>query len=106
MKVSLVRRTLRFGKYDKLSRRFFGPYKVYSRIGYVAYRMALPPEFSAMHNIFHVSMLKKYVPDSSHVLRHEPLEIQKDATYVEKPVRRSNLGIEKSSSEEVFPSAT
>ena len=48
---------------------------------------ALPPELSGVHNVFHVSMLKKYVPNLSHVLRHEPLEIREDATYVEKPVQ-------------------
>ena len=40
-----------------------------------------------MHNVFHVSTLKKYVRDPSHVLRHEPSEIREDVTYVEKPVR-------------------
>ena len=58
-----------------------------SCIGDVTYRLALPPELSGMHNVFHVSMLKKYVLDPSHVIRHEPLEIQEDATYVEKLVR-------------------
>ncbi|XXG53634.1 hypothetical protein AAC387_Pa03g1701 [Persea americana] len=50
-------------------------------------RLALPPELSSVHNIFHVSMLKKYVPDPLHVFRHEPLEIKEDATYVGKPIQ-------------------
>ena len=58
-----------------------------SRIGDVAYRLALPLELSGVHNVFHVSMLKKYISDPSHVLRHEPLEIWEDATYIEKLVR-------------------
>lgn len=53
----------------------------------MAYRLAFLPEISGVHNVFHMSMLKKYVLDSSHVLRHELLEIQEDVTYVEKPVR-------------------
>ena len=87
LKVSPTRGTLRFGQRGKLSRRYIGPYDIVSKIGDVAYRLALPPELSGVHNVFHVSMLKKYVPDPSHVLRHEPLEIREDATYVEKPIQ-------------------
>ena len=86
LKVSQIKGTLRFGQKGKLSSRFIGPYKILSRFGDVAYRLALPPELSSVHNVFYVSMLKKYVRDSSHVLQHEPLEIREDATYVEKPV--------------------
>ena len=87
LKVSPVRGTLRFGQKGKLARRFIGPYEILSKIIDVAYRLALPLELSGVHNVFNVSKLKKYVPSPSHVLQHEPLEIQKDATYVEKPVR-------------------
>ncbi|XXG85804.1 hypothetical protein AAC387_Pa11g0822 [Persea americana] len=61
--------------------------KVFLKIGDLTYRLALPPELSSVHNVFHVSMLKKYVPDPLYVLRHEPLEIREDATYAEKPVQ-------------------
>ena len=87
MKVSPVRGTLRFGQNGKLARRYIGPYEILSKVGDVAYRIALPPELFRVHNVFHVSMLKKYVPNPSHVLQHEPLEIQEDASYVEKPVK-------------------
>jgi hypothetical protein len=70
----------------KLSRRFIGPYEILSKIGDVAYRLVLPPELSGVHNVFHVSMLKKYVP-SPHILRHKPLEIREDGSYVEKPIK-------------------
>lgn len=70
---------MRFCQKGKLSRRYIGPYDIMSKIGDV-------PELSSIHNVFHVSMVKKYVPDPLHVLRREPLEIREDATYVEKPV--------------------
>lgn len=60
---------------------------VISRIGDVAYRPALTPELAGLHNIFHVSMLKKYILDPSRILPYELLEIEEDATYVEKPMR-------------------
>ena len=46
-----------------------GPYEIIARVGPVAYRLDLPPELSKVHNVFHVSMLRKYIPDPSHVLR-------------------------------------
>ena len=87
MKVSPVRGTLRFGKKGKLSSRYIGPFEILSRIGEVAYRLALPPELSGVYNVFHVSMLKKYVHSPSHVISYEPLEVLEDASYVQKPVR-------------------
>ena len=85
LKVSPIRGIMRFGQRGKLSRRFIGPYEILSRVGEVAYRLALPPELSGVHNVFHVSMLRKYMSDPAHVLHHEPLEVREDATYVEKP---------------------
>ena len=81
MKVSPTKGTLRFGQKGRLSRRY--TYDIVSKIGDVAYRLALPPELSSVYNVFYMSMLKKYVPDPLHVLRHELLEIREDATYVE-----------------------
>ena len=52
----------------------------------MAYRLALPPSLSAVHNVFHVSMLRKYVADTSHVVDYEPLEIDEHLSYVEQPV--------------------
>ena len=57
-----------------------------SKVRDVAYRV-LPPELSGVYNVFHISMLKKYIPNPSQVLQHEPLEIREDSSYVEKPVR-------------------
>ncbi|XP_035543608.1 uncharacterized protein LOC118347689 [Juglans regia] len=56
------------------------------RIGVAAYKLTLPPQLSAIHNVFHVSMLRKYAPDPTHVLEHEPLQIQDDLIYEEFPM--------------------
>ncbi|KAA0059773.1 pol protein [Cucumis melo var. makuwa] len=56
------------------------------RIGLVAYRLTLPPSLSAVHDVFHVSMLRKYVSDPSHVVDYEPLEIDENLSYTEQPV--------------------
>ena len=60
LKVSLWRKILRFGKRGKLSLIFTGSYEILVRIGPVAYRLALPPELAKFHDMFHVSMLRKY----------------------------------------------
>ncbi|KAL5576993.1 hypothetical protein UlMin_018692 [Ulmus minor] len=78
---------MRFGKKGKLSSRYVGPFEILERIGKVAYRLALPPQLSSVHNIFHVSMLRKYVPDPSHVLENELIEVREDLTYEEKLVQ-------------------
>ncbi|KAM1037553.1 hypothetical protein ACFX2C_032357 [Malus domestica] len=56
------------------------------RVGEVAYRLELPPELSKVHDVFHVSMLRHYVSDPSHVISPQPLEINPDLTYDEEPV--------------------
>ncbi|KAL5554209.1 hypothetical protein UlMin_041610 [Ulmus minor] len=78
---------MRFGKKGKLSPRYIGPFENLERIGKVAYRLALPPELSPVHNVFHVSMLRRYVSDPSHVLENEPIEVHEDLTYEEQPVQ-------------------
>ena len=68
LQVSPRKGVIRFGKKGKLSPRFIGPFQILSRVGEVAYKLALPPSLSAVHPVFHVSMLRKYIPDESHVL--------------------------------------
>ncbi|KAL0560424.1 hypothetical protein IC582_000829 [Cucumis melo] len=86
LKVAPMRGVLRFEKRGKLSPRFVGPFEILERIGPVAYRLALPPSLTTVHDVFHVSMLRKYVPDPSHVVDYEPLGIDENLSYVEQPV--------------------
>ena len=57
------------------------------RIGKVAYRLRLPPKLARIHDVFHVSMLQKYIADPSHVLRDQPVELKEDLTYEERPIQ-------------------
>ncbi|KAA0046102.1 pol protein [Cucumis melo var. makuwa] len=75
-----------FAGRGKLSPRFVGPFEILERISPVAYRLALPPSLSKVHDVFHVSMLRKNVPDPSHVVDYEPLEIDENLSYTEQPV--------------------
>ncbi|XP_022856727.1 uncharacterized protein LOC111377832 [Olea europaea var. sylvestris] len=77
---------LRFGKKGKLQPRFIGPFEILQKVGNAAYRIALPPDLSTVHDVFHVSMLRQYVSDPSHVVNYQPLDIKSNMTYKEKPV--------------------
>ena len=87
LKVSPMRGLSRFGKKGKLSPRYMGPFEVLERIGTLAYRLALPPNLSHVHNVFHVSMLRRYEPDPTHVLNHEAIDVDDRVSYVKKPIR-------------------
>ena len=69
LKVSPIKCVMRFVKKGKLALRYIGPFEILERVGMVAYRLALPPNMSQVHPMFHVSMLKKYILDPSHVLQ-------------------------------------
>ena len=75
-----------FGKRDKLSPRYIGLFEILSRVDSSAYKLALPPALSVVHNVFHVSMLRKYVPDESHILDFAELGVASDLTTMEWPV--------------------
>ena len=86
LKVMPKRGVVRFGKRGKLSPRFIGPFEILERVGTVAYRLALPPSMSGVHEVFHVSMLRKYTPDPTHVVDWGQIEVDTDETFEEGPV--------------------
>ena len=87
LNISPWKGVLRFGKRGKLSSRYIGPYEIVSKVGPVAYKLKLPPELSRIHDTFHVSMLRKYISDPSHVLREQPVQLKENLTYEEMPVQ-------------------
>ena len=86
LKVSPWKGVIRFRKREKLNPKYIGPFRIVERIGPVAYRLELPSELSRIHNVFHVSMLRKYVSDPSHVLETPPFELDEDLTFEVQPV--------------------
>ena len=68
-----IRRIL---KSRKLTPRFIGPYQITRRIGAAAYEIALPPHLSNLHNVFHVSQLRKYIASSDHVLESDEVQVR------------------------------
>ena len=80
LKISPWKGVLRFWRRGKLSPRYIEPYEIVSKVGPVAYRLKLPPELSRIHDTFQVSMLRKYIPDPSHVLREQPVQLKENLT--------------------------
>ena len=87
LKVAPMKGVMRFGNNGRLRSRFFGPFETLKRIGKVAYELALLPTLVGEHKVFHVSMLRKYILDSSHVLNYEPLKIKDNLTYEKVPIQ-------------------
>ena len=79
-------------KVKKLTPRYLGPYQILERIGPVAYRIALPPSLSNLHDVFHVSQLRKYYNDPSHVLVSDDVPLRDDLTFRVPPARIVEYG--------------
>nr|CAD39386.2 OSJNBb0016B03.11 [Oryza sativa Japonica Group] len=87
LRVTPLRGVHRFHTKGKLAPRFVGPYKIVSRRGEVAYQLELPQSLAGVHNVFHVSQLKKCLRVPTEEANIEQIEVQEDLTYVEKPIR-------------------
>ena len=86
LKVSTMKGLMRFRMKGKLAPRYIGPFEVLERVGGVSYRLALPPQMSQVHPVFHVSMLRKYVSNPTHILPVQDVNVGEDITYREEPV--------------------
>ena len=79
----LKRGVVRFGKHGKLLPRFIGPFEILERVGTIAYRLALPPSISGVHEVFHVFMLRRYTLDPAHVVDWGEIEVDTNGTFEE-----------------------
>jgi hypothetical protein len=87
LKVSPLRRMRRFKVKGKLSPHFIGPFRIFRRVGEMAYQLELPDHLSDVHDVFHVSQLKKCLHVPEEQLPMEELNVQGDLTYMEYPIK-------------------
>jgi hypothetical protein len=87
LKVSPMRGTCRFKVKGKLAPRYVGPFKIVDRKGEVTYQLELPPQLSDVHDVFHVSQLKKCLRVPAEQLPKEELDLGGDLAYSERPVK-------------------
>jgi hypothetical protein len=69
------RSSLKLGNCSNVTARYYGPFEILERIGTVAYMLALLASMS-IHNVFHVSLLKKYIPDANHVIDWNVIQVE------------------------------
>ena len=80
IKVKPKKSSLKLGSCAKLAPRYCGPFEILSRIGAVAYQLALPYNFK-IHNVFHIYVLKKYVHDATHVLNWNDIQVEPEGYF-------------------------
>eukprot|EP00253_Pinus_taeda_P020615 PITA_20615 len=86
LRVRPQKSSIKFGKGEKLSPRFVGPFEILERKGPVAYRLALPPSLARMHDVFHVSVLRHYISDPSHIIDLGHLQVSDEGAVMAEPV--------------------
>src|SRR3954469_22638694 len=86
-RVTPLKGTQRFGIKGKLAPRYIGPFRILAKRGEVAYQLELTPHLSRVHDVFHVSQLRRCFKDPILEVDHETLDLQDDLSYQEYPIR-------------------
>ena len=87
LRVKPKKSTIKFGKNAKLAPRYVGPFKVLEIVNPVAYKIALPPALVRMHDVFHMSYLKKYITHHEHIINWKLLQVRKSGVVEVKPLK-------------------
>jgi len=87
LKVASWKNMLRFGLKGKLTPRFIEPFKILQRVGPIAYKVDFPPQLAKVHDVFHVSLLRKAGVDLARILPQVPVEVKEDLTLELRPIR-------------------
>jgi hypothetical protein len=80
LKLNANKSSLKLGNCSKLTAHYCGPFEILERIGTVEYMLAFPTSMS-IHNVFHVSFLKKYIPDANHVIDRNMIQVEQEGTF-------------------------
>jgi hypothetical protein len=87
LRVKPHKSSIKFGKGDKLSPRFMGPFDIVENKGFMAYRLAFPYSLRRMHDVFHVSVLRHYVSDPTNVIDLSTLQVFDQGALTVEPIR-------------------
>ena len=87
MRVSPTRGVQLFGIKGKLAPRYIGPFEIIETCGPVAYRIRLPSQLAAIHDVFHISQLKKCIKVPTEIIKPQDIEIETDLSYAEYPIK-------------------
>ena len=87
LRVSPTKGVQRFGVKGKLAPRYIGPFEIIETCGPVAYRLRLPSQLAAIHDVFHISQLKKCIKVPTEIIKPQDIEIEPDLSYAEYPIR-------------------
>ena len=87
LRVSSTRGIQRFGIKGKLAPHYIGPYEIIEECGPVAYRLRLPSQLAAVHDVFYISQLKKCVQVPTEIIESQEISMEPNLSYVEHPLR-------------------
>ncbi|XP_019070688.1 uncharacterized protein [Solanum lycopersicum] len=101
LKLSPIKGVVRFCKKEKLTPRYVGPYRIFKRVGNVAYELKLPQELMVVHPVYHIYMLNRCLGDPSLIVPTENVDIKDRLFYEEVPIQISNCQVRKLRTKEV-----
>ena len=81
LKISPSMGVIKFGVRVKLSPIYLGPFEILEKVGEVAYKLAMSPSLEGVHNVLHMSQMRRYVKDENYVVDYSELELHPNLSY-------------------------